>query len=197
MDSKHALELIVGLGNPGQQYQATRHNAGAMFVAALCQAYQAELKPEPGFFGLGARINIMGRSLRLLFPTTFMNHSGKAVAAISQYYKIRPEHILIAYDELDFDVGTVRLKTGGGHGGHNGVRDIIKAVGDSGFHRLRIGIGHPGDPARVLNHVLGEPSKQDAELIHDSIARAIDVTPLLAAGEWQTAMNRLHTRPEL
>ncbi len=190
------LELIVGLGNPGQQYQYTRHNAGAIFLDALGRRHGGEFKPEQKFFGLCARVNIAGQDLRLLFPTTYMNNSGKAVAAITQYFKIPPARILVAYDELDFGVGTTRLKTGGGHGGHNGIRDIIKALGSPDFHRLRIGIGHPGDPAKVLNYVLGEPGKEDADIIHGDIQRAIDILPLLVKGQMQQAMNKLHTIPK-
>jgi len=139
------IKLIVGLGNPGQQYRFTRHNAGAMFLETLCDDYQGELKAENKFFGLSGRIDINGEDIRLLFPSTYMNNSGQAVAAIASYFKIEPLDILVAYDELDLPVGTTRLKKGGGHGGHNGLRDIIKALGSQDFNRLRIGIGHPGE----------------------------------------------------
>lgn len=190
------VKLIVGLGNPGQQYRFTRHNAGAMFLETLCDDYQGELRPEAKFFGLSGRITIGGKDVRLLFPTTFMNNSGQAVAATSQYFKIPAEEILIAYDELDFDVGTTRLKSGGGHGGHHGVRDIVKALNSSDFHRLRIGIGHPGDASKVLNYVLGEPSQKDADLIQNDIDKAIEMIPLLVEGEFQQVMNTLHTQAE-
>ncbi len=188
------IKLIVGLGNPGQQYRFTRHNAGAMFLESLCDFYQAELKPETKFFGLSARITIKGQDVRLLFPTTFMNNSGQAVAAITQYFKIDPLEMLVAYDELDLPVGTTRLKKGGGHGGHNGIRDIIKATGSQDFNRLRIGIGHPGYASMVSNYVLSEASKSDADQIQSDIDQAIDVLPLLVEGEFQQAMKQLHTQ---
>jgi peptidyl-tRNA hydrolase, PTH1 family len=188
------IKLIVGLGNPGQQYRFTRHNAGAMFVETLCDDYRGELRPESKFFGMADRITVDGRDVRLLFPTTMMNASGQAVSAMARYFDIAPENILVAYDELDLPVGTVRLKTGGGHGGHNGVRDIIKALGTSDFHRLRIGIGRPrGDG---INYVLSEPSKQEAEAIQGNIDDTIRILPLLLEGKIQVAMNKLHTKPD-
>lgn len=189
------ISLIAGLGNPGQQYRHTRHNAGAQFLEALCQAYRGELRPDAKFHGESGRISVQGRDVRLLFPTTFMNRSGRAVAAIAQYYKIPPAQILVVYDELDLPAGTVRLKSGGGAGGHNGIRDIIAALGTGDFHRLRLGIGHPGEASKVLNYVLGEPSREEAELLGDAIARSLEVLPLLVEGSFQIAMNKLHTRP--
>lgn len=188
------IKLIVGLGNPGQQYRFTRHNAGAMFLESLCDDYQGSLKPESKFFGLTERLAIKGQDVRLLLPTTFMNHSGQAVAAIQQYFRIDPLEILVAYDELDLPVGTTRLKKGGGHGGHNGIRDIIKAIGSQDFNRLRIGIGHPGDARKVSDYVLSEPSRQDAEQIQADIDKVIKLVPLLVEGEFQQAMLRLHTQ---
>jgi peptidyl-tRNA hydrolase, PTH1 family len=188
------IKLIVGLGNPGQQYRFTRHNAGAMFVETLCDDYHGELRPEAKFFGLSDRITISNQDIRLLFPTTFMNNSGQAVAAISRYFKLNPDEILIAYDELDLPVGTTKLKCGGGHGGHNGVRDIVKALGSNEFHRLRIGIGHPGHASKVLNYVLGEANKKDADLMQGDIDKAIKLIPLLVNGDFQLAMNELHTQ---
>ena len=188
------IKLIVGLGNPGQQYRFTRHNAGAMFLESLCDDYQGSLKPEIKFFGLTERLAIKGQDVRLLLPTTFMNHSGQAVAAIQQYFRIDPLEILVAYDELDLPVGTTRLKKGGGHGGHNGIRDIIKAIGSQDFNRLRIGIGHPGDARKVSDYVLSEPSRQDAEQIQADIDKVIKLVPLLVEGEFQQAMLRLHTQ---
>ena len=188
------ITLIVGLGNPGQQYRLTRHNAGAMFLESLAQEFGGQFKVEAKFFGASARLSIAGQDVRLLFPATYMNHSGKAVAAVSQYYKIPPANILVAYDELDLPNGTARLKQGGGHGGHNGVRDIISALGDRDFLRLRLGIGHPGDSSKVLNYVLGEPSRQEAETLQASINRAIDIVPYLVEGNHQAAMTTLHTK---
>tara|TARA_R110000824_G_scaffold318073_1_gene505231 strand:- start:55524 stop:56126 length:603 start_codon:yes stop_codon:yes gene_type:complete len=188
------IKLIVGLGNPGQQYRFTRHNAGAMFLETLCDDYQGTLKADTKFFGLTERITIKDQDVRLLFPTTFMNHSGQSVAAFLQYFKIDPLEILVAYDELDLPVGTTRLKKGGGHGGHNGIRDIIKAIGSQDFNRLRIGIGHPGDARKVSDYVLSEPSKQDAEQIQADIDKVIKLVPLLVEGEYQQAMLKLHTQ---
>jgi PTH1 family peptidyl-tRNA hydrolase len=189
------IKLIVGLGNPGQQYRFTRHNAGAMLLESLCDDYKGELKPETKFFGLCGRVNINGVDLRLLYPSTYVNKSGQAVAAIVNYFKIDPLEILVAYDELDLPVGTTRLKKGGGHGGHNGIRDIIKSIGSQDFNRLRIGIGHPGEASKVSNYVLSEPSKNDAEKIQADIDKAINILPLLVAGNYQEAMLKLHTQP--
>ncbi len=188
------IKLIVGLGNPGQQYRFTRHNAGAMFLESLCDVFYGEMRPDAKFFGKAERINIAGKYVRLLFPTTFMNNSGQAVSAMVHYFDIQPGEILIAYDELDLPVGTVRLKTGGGHGGHNGVRDVEKALGTRDFHRLRIGIGRPrGDG---INYVLGVPSKAEADAIQDNIDEAIGLLPLLVEGKFQMAMGKLHTDME-
>ena len=189
------LQLIVGLGNPGPEYDRTRHNAGADFVTELARNHGANLSPESKFFGHTSRINIEGRDLRLLIPTTFMNRSGQAIGALAQFYKIPPETILVAHDELDLPPGTARLKHGGGHGGHNGLRDTIKALGNSrDFNRLRLGIGHPGSAAQVVGYVLRKAAPDDQRLIEDATDRAIEVVPQLVKGEWATAMNRLHTK---
>lgn len=154
----HPLKLIVGLGNPGPQYDSNRHNAGVIFLHHLCKSYGGTLRGESKFFGEFGTITIAGQDIKLLFPTTFMNHSGKAVAAVCRFFKIEVENMLVAYDEIDFDVGVTKFKEGGGHGGHNGIRDIINALGDQrDFYRLRIGIGHPGHKSMVSNHVLGDP----------------------------------------
>jgi PTH1 family peptidyl-tRNA hydrolase len=188
------IKLIAGLGNPGQQYRFTRHNAGALFLESLCDHFRGELRPDSKFFGMSGRITIAGRDVRLLFPTTFMNNSGQAVSAMARYFDITPEEILVAYDELDLPVGTVRLKSGGGHGGHNGVRDVEKALGSREFHRLRIGIGRPkGDG---VDYVLGEPSKADADAIQTNIDEAIALLPMLVEGKMQIAMGKLHTDPD-
>jgi PTH1 family peptidyl-tRNA hydrolase len=188
------LALIAGLGNPGQQYQHNRHNAGAILLDALCRHTGATLKPESKFFGLAGRCVIAGHEVRLLFPTTYMNKSGQAVAAIAQYYKIKPAQILVAYDELDLPLGTTRLKTGGGHGGHNGIRDIISALGNADFHRLRMGIGHPGDSSKVLGHVLGDFNRDEDAVIAAEIDKILKLLPTLADGAIQTAMHQLHTK---
>jgi len=190
----YPLKLIVGLGNPGPQYQSNRHNVGAIFLAELCRSYQGQLRGESKFFGEFGSITIDGQDVKLLFPTTFMNHSGKAVAAVSRFYKIEAEHILIAYDEIDFEVGVTRFKQGGGHGGHNGIRDTINALGGNrDFYRLRIGVGHPGHKSMVSNHVLGDPSKSETAVIMDEIHDAIRVMPKAVHGQWEEAMRLLHT----
>jgi peptidyl-tRNA hydrolase, PTH1 family len=191
----NGIKLIVGLGNPGQQYRFTRHNAGAMFLETLCDNFHGELRPQSKFFGLADRITIAGHDVRLLFPTTFMNNSGQAVSAMARYYDIATEDILVAYDELDLPVDTVRLKSGGGHGGHNGVRDIAKALGSNEFQRLRIGIGRP--TGKGIDYVLGVPSKQDADALQHNIDDAIRILPLLVEGNFQMAMGKLHTKPEV
>jgi|SRR6056300_497167 len=191
----NGIKLIVGLGNPGQQYRFTRHNAGTMFLETLCDDFHGELRPQSKFFGLADRITIAGHDVRLLFPTTFMNNSGQAVSAMARYYDIATEDILVAYDELDLPVDTVRLKSGGGHGGHNGVRDIAKALGSNEFQRLRIGIGRP--TGKGIDYVLGVPSKQDADALQQNIDDAIRILPLLVEGKFQMAMGKLHTKPEL
>jgi PTH1 family peptidyl-tRNA hydrolase len=191
-----ALALIAGLGNPGQQYQHNRHNAGAMFLDALCRHTGASLKPDSKFFGLAGRCVVDGHEIRLLFPTTYMNKSGQALAALAQYYKIQPQQILVAYDELDLPLGTTRLKSGGGHGGHNGMRDIITALGSADFHRLRLGIGHPGASAKVLGHVLGDFSRDESAIIAAEIDNVLKLMPLLAQGNIQSAMLQLHTNKQ-
>jgi len=188
------IRLIAGLGNPGPQYEQTRHNVGAWLINALSQRYQVELKPDKKFFGLTAKILLPHSDVHLLFPTTFMNRSGQAVRALANYYNISTSEILIAHDELDFAPGIARLKDAGGHGGHNGLRDIISQMaGDKAFYRLRIGIGHPGDKNRVHDYVLGRPSVSDRKAIDQSIANIEDVIKTIVAGDISTAMNQLHT----
>jgi PTH1 family peptidyl-tRNA hydrolase len=189
------IELIVGLGNPGPQYQSNRHNAGAIFLAELCRQYQGQLRFESKFAGEFGTITVGGRDVRLLFPTTFMNHSGRSVAAVLNFYKIDPGNMLVAYDEIDFEVGVTRFKEGGGHGGHNGMRDIINVLGGhNGFYRLRIGVGHPGHKSMVSNYVLSDPSKSESDVIASDIDAAIRVMPQAIAGEWEEAMRLLHTQ---
>ena len=188
------LKLIVGLGNPGPQHDSNRHNAGVIFLHQLCKSYGGNLRGESKFFGEFGTINIAGNDVKLLFPSTFMNHSGKAVAAVCKFFKIEPKNALVAYDEIDFDVGIARLKEGGGHGGHNGIRDIINAFGGNrDFYRLRIGVGHPGDKSMVSNHVLSNPSRSEADLIKGVIEDAVHVMPKAVTGEWEEAMRLLHT----
>lgn len=188
------LKLIVGLGNPGPQHDSNRHNAGVIFLHQLCKSYGGNLRGESKFFGEFGAINIAGNDVKLLFPSTFMNHSGKAVAAVCKFFKIEPKNALVAYDEIDFDVGIARLKEGGGHGGHNGIRDIINAFGGNrDFYRLRIGVGHPGDKSMVSNHVLSNSSRSEADLIKGVIEDAVHVMPKAVTGEWEEAMRLLHT----
>lgn len=189
-----AIKLIAGLGNPGSEYRGTRHNAGADFVEQLARASGVELRTDSKFFGLAGQVTLAGHDLRLLIPTTFMNRSGKALAALAGFYKILPEEILVAHDELDLPAGSARFKRGGGHGGHNGLRDIIPALGNNrDFHRLRIGIGHPGHASKVTGYVLGTPSATDRQRIDECIVEAIHALPLLLDGDEVKAMTKLHS----
>lgn len=188
------IKLIVGLGNPGGEYELTRHNAGADFVTKLANSNGCTLQSESKFFGLCGRFFIANHDIRLLIPTTFMNRSGQSVAAICNFYKIEASSILVAHDELDFDPGKARLKSGGGHGGHNGLRDIISNLGNSAdFHRLRIGIGHPGNPKAVSGYVLKRAPSNQQNLIGAAIDEAVSVIPLIANNEWQRATTQLHS----
>lgn len=189
-----SLKVIVGLGNPGPKHDSDRHNAGVIFLHHLCKSYGGTLCGESKFFGEFGSISVDGHEIKLLFPTTFMNHSGKSVSALCKFFKIEPQHLLVAYDEIDFDVGVTRFKDGGGHGGHNGIRDIISALGgQNGFYRLRIGVGHPGHKSMVANYVLSPPSRTEAQIIMSGIEEAIRVIPKAVAGEWEDAMKLLHT----
>jgi PTH1 family peptidyl-tRNA hydrolase len=189
------VQLIVGLGNPGDEYRGTRHNAGADFVAELARQHGVSLSPDSKFYGLAGRLQGDGMDLRLLIPTTFMNRSGQSVSALAKFFKIDSSQMLVAHDELDFEAGVARFKDGGGHGGHNGLRDISKAMGDN-YLRLRIGIGHPGNARDVSDYVLSRPSKSDRQRIDDSIDEAIRALPLLVSGEWAKATKQLHTSTE-
>ncbi len=184
--------LVVGLGNPGPDYALTRHNAGFWLLDRLAGDYHGDFRAEGKFHGAMARITVGGQDLRLLKPATYMNHSGRAVAAVARYFEILPEQILVAYDELDLPPGRVKLKHGGGHAGHNGMRDSIAALGSGDFWRLRIGIGRPGGKSRVVGYVLGRPSQADAVAILDAVDDAARALPDLVAGRFQLAMNRLH-----
>ena len=189
-----SVQLIVGLGNPGEQYDQTRHNAGFWFVEEIARQYQAVFRPETKFLGEVAKVEIQGHQAWLLKPTTFMNRSGQSIQALAKFYRIAPEQILVAHDELDLPVGVAKLKTGGGHGGHNGLRDTIAALGTPNFHRLRLGIDHPGDRHQVVNYVLKNPSKDDRQRIDDAIYEATRVLPEILAGDFAKAMNQLHTK---
>lgn len=187
------IKLIVGLANPGNEYAATRHNAGAWFVDQLAEQYHQSLKNDPKFFGYSSRITLSGHDVRLLVPTTFMNLSGKAVQAMATFYQIKPEEILVAHDELDINPGIAKFKFGGSHGGHNGLKDIASKLGNNlNFYRLRIGIGHPGDKNKVVSYVLNKPSKPEQELIDKAIDESVRCTEILLSDGIEAAMNRLH-----
>jgi peptidyl-tRNA hydrolase, PTH1 family len=188
-----SIKLIVGLANPGSQYAKTRHNAGQWFVEALMQSSSDPLKAESKFFASHALTNIHHSSVRIMIPMTYMNESGKALVAFSQFYKINPDEILVVHDELDLDPGVARLKHGGGHGGHNGLRHIIQALGTPGFYRLRIGIGHPGNKNQVSDYVLHPPSSEEKKAIDEAIDDSLRVMPLVMADRIQDAMKELHT----
>ena len=190
------LKLIAGLGNPGADYSATRHNAGFWFVDRLAEEHKARFAADKKFFGELARLRSPGADCLLFKPTTYMNSSGRALRAVTDYYRIETPRILVVHDEIDLDAGVIRLKRGGGHGGHKGLRDISEKLGDSDYLRLRIGVSHPGDKTRVLAHVLGRPDGGDTELIGSAIDKGLEALPLLFAGETDKAMTRLHTQQE-
>ncbi|MEO7931380.1 MAG: aminoacyl-tRNA hydrolase [Lysobacter sp.] len=187
------LRLIVGLGNPGAEYLRTRHNAGFWFVDALAERLGARFSLESKLFGQAVKVEIGGQPVWLLKPATFMNVSGKSVTAALNYWKIEPEQALLAHDELDLPAGTARLKFDGGHGGQNGLRDTMRLLGHGRFHRLRVGIGHPGHKDLVTPWVLGRPRPDDEAGILQAIDDAMDVLPLAVAGDFSEAMKRLHT----
>ncbi len=187
------IRLIVGLGNPGREYEATRHNAGFWWVDELVRAHSVSFKADSKFHGLAARASLYGHEVHLLKPQTFMNVSGRSVGAMAQFYKIAPEQILVVHDELDLPPGGAKLKLGGGHGGHNGLKDIIAHLGSKDFWRLRVGIGHPGDRAEVVNYVLNAPRKEEQALIEQAMQRAQDVAPLIIEGKMEAAMLKLHS----
>ncbi|EMV33472.1 aminoacyl-tRNA hydrolase [Escherichia coli] len=187
------IKLIVGLANPGAEYAATRHNAGAWFVDLLAERLRAPLREEAKFFGYPSRVTLGGEDVRLLVPTTFMNLSGKAVAAMASFFRINPDEILVAHDELDLPPGVAKFKLGGGHGGHNGLKDIISKLGNNpNFHRLRIGIGHPGDKNKVVGFVLGKPPVSEQKLIDEAIDEAARCTEMWFTDGLTKATNRLH-----
>ena len=187
------IKLFVGLGNPGPEYEATRHNAGFWWIDALARELKATLVPDRSYYGLVARVNVQGQSVWLLEPQTFMNVSGKSVAALARFFKIQPEEILVAHDELDIVPGQVKLKRGGSHAGHNGLRDIHAQLGSADYWRLRIGVGHPGVKAEVVNWVLKKPSPDHRNLIEDSIVHSLKAYPAMRAGDMDKATLQVHT----
>jgi PTH1 family peptidyl-tRNA hydrolase len=189
------IRLMVGLGNPGAEYDGTRHNAGFWFIDEVARQLKVTLVPDRSYVGLVARVNIPGGPLWLLEPMTFMNLSGKSVAPLARFFKIAPEEILVAHDELDLMPGQMKMKLGGSHAGHNGLKDIQAQLGSPGFWRLRLGIGHPGVKAEVINHVLRKPPVAEREAIDQSIAQALGALDLLIAGDMERAMLRIHARP--
>ena len=188
-----APRLIVGLGNPGRDYEETRHNAGFWFCRRLAEKLGITLRPESRFHGMTG--NQHSQKLWLLLPQTFMNRSGQAVSALARFHRITPAEMLVVHDELDIPPGQLRLKFGGGLGGHNGLKDITAHLGTQDYWRLRIGIGHPGDRNEVVNYVLKPPRREEQADIDDAIARALDLMPLIEKGEWTAATQRANTKP--
>jgi PTH1 family peptidyl-tRNA hydrolase len=193
MSSDKNIRMIVGLGNPGNEYEKTRHNAGFWFIDHLVSQHNLTLKSEAKFLGDIAKFNSPFGNVWLLKPTTFMNHSGQSIARLAHFYKINPEQILLVHDELDLPPGSVKLKQSGGHGGHNGLRDMIAQLGKN-FYRLRLGIGHPGSKEQVVGFVLGKTPKSEQLLIDSAIDKAIDSIELIMQGDMQKAMNQLHSK---
>lgn len=188
-----AIRLIVGLGNPGREYATTRHNAGFWWLDEFAQQHSATYKADSKFHGLVAKIQMQSHELWLLKPQTFMNVSGRSVCALAQFYKILPAEILVVHDELDMPPGSIKLKLGGGHGGHNGLKDIIAHLGTKDFWRLRVGIGHPGDRAEVVSFVLNTPRKEEQMLISDAMQRGYQVSSHIVEGKQEIAMLKLHS----
>jgi PTH1 family peptidyl-tRNA hydrolase len=189
------IRLLVGLGNPGPEYEATRHNAGFWWLDAAARELGAALLPQRSYFGLAAKANTAQGPVWLLQPMTYMNLSGKSVAALARFFKIAPEEILVAHDELDLMPGQVKIKFGGGHAGHNGLKDIHAQLGSADYWRLRLGIGHPGVKAEVIDYVLRKPAPEQRELVEQTVARSIESLDLLLAGEMERAMMKIHAKP--
>lgn len=185
-----AIKLIVGLGNPGEQYAKTRHNVGFWFLDSLSDSF----KPDPRFFSRSVRESFGRRKSWLIKPHVYMNESGRAVASFANFYKIPADEILIVHDDLDLEPGTIRLKTGGGHGGHNGLRNIILKYGNGDFHRLRIGIGHPGHKSDVIKYVLKKTPKKDCGIIAEALKNAKNHLSDIVAGNFAAVMNTLHQK---
>ena len=195
MDSN--IRLIVGLGNPGEKYERTRHNAGYWWVDAIADRKRAAWKKETKFSGFTTRVEEGGREFILLKPSTYMNESGRSVSALVRFFKVEPGELLVVHDELDLPPGAVKLKRGGGTGGHNGLEDIVESLGTKDFWRLRVGIGHPGDKDLVADYVLKPARRAEQDAIDPPFERSYDLLPRLAAGRMQDAMTWLHTTPEM
>ncbi|TMH35677.1 MAG: aminoacyl-tRNA hydrolase [Betaproteobacteria bacterium] len=189
------IRLLVGLGNPGPEYEATRHNAGFWWLDEVARSLRATLTPERSYYGLVARVNRPEGPIWLLEPMTFMNLSGKSVAALARFFKIEPDEILIAHDELDLMPGQVKIKLGGSHAGHNGLKDIHAQLGSGDYWRLRLGIGHPGVKAEVINYVLRRPPLEEREAIEKCIAQSLTALDLLLDGDMERAMMKIHAKP--
>jgi PTH1 family peptidyl-tRNA hydrolase len=188
------LKVIVGLGNPGSKYTKTRHNAGFWFIDEVARKYSASFRADKKFHGEVAKISLEGKDIWLLKPDTFMNRSGLATQSLLSFYRIAADQLLVAHDEIDLPPGTARLKTGGGHGGHNGLRDIISQLASKDFHRLRIGVGHPGSKDQVVDYVLRRASLDDQVMIDRDIDDAVSILPDLASGAFEQAMQKLHSK---
>ena len=195
LDNRFMIRLLVGLGNPGPEYEATRHNAGFWFVDEAARKLGATLQPERSYAGLVARVNRPGGPLWLLEPMTYMNLSGKSVSALARFFKVAPDEILVVHDELDLMPGQAKLKLGGSAAGHNGLKDIEAQLGQAGFWRLRLGIGHPGVKAEVVDYVLRKPPAEQREAILKSIEQSIGSLDLVLAGEMERAMMKVHAKP--
>jgi PTH1 family peptidyl-tRNA hydrolase len=188
------IQLIVGLGNPGTEYENTRHNAGFWWIDAICREHGVIMSHENKFLGRVGRLKIKGLEAWLLTPMTFMNASGQAVGAVARFYRIPASDILVVHDELDLTAGTVKLKYGGGNGGHNGLKDISRHLGTADYWRLRLGISHPGIASEVVNYVLHSPSRDESEKIHQAIDASTALLTKLLAAEYEAAMLKLHTK---
>lgn len=189
------IRLLVGLGNPGPEYENTRHNAGFWFIDAVARQLKTRLAPERGYFGLVARVNLPAGPVWLLEPMTFMNLSGKSVAALARFFKIAPGEILVAHDELDLQPGQIKMKLGGSHAGHNGLKDIQAQLGSADFWRLRLGIGHPGVRAEVVDYVLRKPLAEQREAIDKGIEQGVAALDLLVVGDMERALMKVHAKP--
>lgn len=188
------IQLIAGLGNPGGEYEKTRHNVGFWFIDQMVSQHNLTLKNETKFLGDVAKLNTSAGNIWLIKPMTFMNRSGQSIAKLAQFYKIKPEQILVVHDELDLSPGVVKLKKGGGHGGHNGLRDSIAQLGSKDFYRLRLGIGHPGSKEQVVGFVLGKTPQSEKNLIESAIDKSMASIDLILQGDMQKAMNQLHAK---